>query len=411
MRSKEATISGPIIMQKAKDLAHIMNIDFVPTIGWLERWKKRENIHFKKLHGEKNSANTVAASEWIKNILPEMLKNYSEDDIYNADETALLYKALPGGTLANRSDQPSGSKISKDRITLLFITNSTGSDKYVFSVGKSSNSRCFKGKNLPVNYSANKKAWMTSILWTEIIKELDLKFQKKTKNILLFIDNAACHKISDDVTLKNIRIEYLPPNTTSIIQPLDQGIIRSFKCFYRKLIISKQLLHLECSGTLENFSKKIDVFEALSMVKNAWSTVTTETVKNCFRKAGFVTGEVLETVEEEDSILNEIGNEIEHFIEIEKDLECCEDLTEEEIVEQVIGREAVIENEEIEMDEAFPKPTVKEAYKLICQLKDFFSDNFEARNLLNELENKIAHTNLKKMTQSQIKDYFKGHNV
>ncbi|XP_059225900.1 tigger transposable element-derived protein 6-like [Stomoxys calcitrans] len=137
MRSKEATISGPIIMQKAKDLANIMNIDFVPTIGWLERWKKRENIHFKKLHGEKNSANTVAASEWIKNILPELLKNYSEDDIYNADETALLYKPLPGGSLANRSDQPSGSKISKYRITLLFITNSSRSDKYVFSVGKS----------------------------------------------------------------------------------------------------------------------------------------------------------------------------------------------------------------------------------------------------------------------------------
>lgn len=73
MRSKQATITGPILMEKAKDYAKMLNVEFVPTTGWLERWKKRENIHFKKVHGEKSSADTVEANDWVANVLPTYL--------------------------------------------------------------------------------------------------------------------------------------------------------------------------------------------------------------------------------------------------------------------------------------------------------------------------------------------------
>jgi hypothetical protein len=47
---------------------------------------------------------------------------------------------------------------------------------------------------------------------------------------------------------------YLPPKTTSWVQPLDQGIIRAFKVIYRKFHIRwvVSMLDLDC---LENASR------------------------------------------------------------------------------------------------------------------------------------------------------------
>jgi hypothetical protein len=54
--------------------------------------------------------------------------------------------------------------MSKNRLTVLMYVNRTGIDKKIlFFIGKSQTPRCFKNvKNLPVEYAANKKAWMTS---------------------------------------------------------------------------------------------------------------------------------------------------------------------------------------------------------------------------------------------------------
>lgn len=265
----------------------------------------------------------------------------------------------------------------KERVTLLFITNSNGSDKHIYCVGKSKNPRCFKSSYIPVNYVANSKAWMTSFIWTDIMKELDLKFRKDGKKIILFVDNASCHKLVDDIVLANIKIVFLPPNTTSIIQPLDQGIIRSFKSFYRKMIISKQILHLECGLSLKDFSKKVDILGALNMVKTAWTNVTAETIRNCFRKAGFITGQETDSVEETDVISDALGDEIEYLIDVDENVACWEDVTDSDIIEQVIDSTNVEDNDDhIETDESIAtlfKPTVKEAVKSIGILTDFFS--------------------------------------
>ena len=37
----------------------------------------------------------------------------------------------------------------------------------------------------------------------------------------------------------NIFVVYLPPNVTSVIQPMDQGVIQNFKVNYRKSFMPK----------------------------------------------------------------------------------------------------------------------------------------------------------------------------
>lgn len=55
------------------------------------------------------------------------------------------------------------------------------------------------------------------------------------KKILLFIDNCAAH--TDLPALANVKVMFLPANITSKLQPLDQGIIHTFKRFYRREVL------------------------------------------------------------------------------------------------------------------------------------------------------------------------------
>jgi DDE superfamily endonuclease len=60
------------------------------------------------------------------------------------------------------------------------------------------------------------------------------------RKVLLIIDGFSAHQTGVDLAanegyaLDNIRIEYLPLNITSVCQPLDQGIIRTWKAYYRQ---------------------------------------------------------------------------------------------------------------------------------------------------------------------------------
>lgn len=99
VREKDARVDGPLMRQKAEDLAKkIGKQDFKATDGWFNRWKKRENIVYKKTCGEKKDADFVGAEDWLQYEWPKILAEYSPSCVYNADETGLYYRALPEHT-------------------------------------------------------------------------------------------------------------------------------------------------------------------------------------------------------------------------------------------------------------------------------------------------------------------------
>ncbi|GBB97193.1 hypothetical protein RclHR1_29370001 [Rhizophagus clarus] len=54
------------------------------------------------------------------------------------------------------------------------------------------------------------------------------------QNILLLINNAPSYSLYENTNLTNIKIEFLPPITTTHFQPYDKGIINSFKWYNTK---------------------------------------------------------------------------------------------------------------------------------------------------------------------------------
>jgi len=176
------------------------------------------------------------------NNLPKLIENYSPDDIFNVDEKGLFFKCLPEKTFIFKGQSCSGGKHSKERVTLLLRANMSGTEKLrPLLIGKSKKPRCFKQvKLLPLDYYANKKSWMTSAIFNLWLMKLDKKMDSKKRKILLFIDNCTAHNLTS--TFNAIKVQFLPPNTTSVLQPLDQGIINNFKIFYRKEMVKKNYI-------------------------------------------------------------------------------------------------------------------------------------------------------------------------
>jgi hypothetical protein len=101
-------------------------------------------------------------------------------------------------------------------------------------IGKSKNPCCFKNiKRLPVTYKANKSAWMTSTIFEEEIIKWDSELMGK--KILLLVHNCPAHPAIAD--LQNIELCFLPANTTSVLQPIDQSVIKSLKSHYRRRLL------------------------------------------------------------------------------------------------------------------------------------------------------------------------------
>ena len=120
VREREDRVNSPILRQKAEDLSgKLSKGNFVATEGWFHRWKKKENIFFRMIHGEQKDANNVAADQWIKEEWPKLIATYSPEDVYNADETGLYFRALPEHTYMFQKESTQGCKTSKERLTVL----------------------------------------------------------------------------------------------------------------------------------------------------------------------------------------------------------------------------------------------------------------------------------------------------
>jgi hypothetical protein len=247
MRAIQAPIDNSMLIQKAEYFAQMLtDQDGLPMIdpkfkfsgGWIEGFRERHFITFKHLHGEGGSCEK---SEIMKNReeLKAITAQYLPEDIYNADEFATFYKLLPNRTLADKNNRDErGIKTNVERITGMVCCNSDGSDRTrLLVIHKFKNPHCFSrtrfDPNTIVDYYYNSSAWMTQQIfssWLLKFSEYIKSTSKPNRKVLLLIDNCSGHVGAQNLSnLANVQVHFLPPNTTSHLQPCDAGIIRSLK--------------------------------------------------------------------------------------------------------------------------------------------------------------------------------------
>ncbi|XP_065645491.1 tigger transposable element-derived protein 1-like [Hydra vulgaris] len=111
---------------------------------------------------------------------------------------------------------------------------------------------------------ANKKAWVTTAIFTEwfdkcIVPEVK-KYMKEKRlefKILIILDNAPGHA---NLEYLNIELAFFPSNTTGLIQLLDQGIISTFKNAH-------PIMHLSDSHNDYLLAPEHQIFQNKDLVK------------------------------------------------------------------------------------------------------------------------------------------------
>jgi hypothetical protein len=344
-------ISGPIIQGFALELAANMGLNsFKASNGWLEKFNKRYDIRYNTYSGESSAVSDDVVNDWVSKM-NEMIDGFSQKDIFNFDETGLFYKILPKKSYLIKGTKYVGGKKVKQRITIGLCCSIKGEKLKPVIIGTAKKPRCFKSikydiNSLGVDYYSNSSAWMTQEIFNKWLKKIDKKFKQENRKVLLFVDNCSTHKTPDN--LANIAIKYFPANTTSRLQPLDQGVIHSFKAKYKtyfvKYFTAKISSPLQTDPNSENteelpkiikqLMKSIDLKNAINWITSSWDDITSAVISNCFRHSGFDIdreevelddnlSEMTEVLAELQRDLNENLMTSSEFTEFEDEFETC----------------------------------------------------------------------------------------
>ncbi|XP_068232090.1 tigger transposable element-derived protein 1-like [Palaemon carinicauda] len=207
--------------------------------------KYESGVRVSDLAKEFSMANSTI-SKILKNK-DDQRRGISSPPIFNCDETGLVWKKMPRRTYITQEEKSMPGYIpTKDRFTLLLCGNASGDCKIKpLLIYHSENPRAFKANNimkskLPVMWRSNTKAWLTRQYFTEWVHEVfapavkrNLEEKKLLLCYLLVMDNApALHPgLEDDLTdeFDFIKIKFLPPNTTPLLQPMNQQIITNLR--------------------------------------------------------------------------------------------------------------------------------------------------------------------------------------
>ncbi|CAA7037302.1 unnamed protein product [Microthlaspi erraticum] len=352
-------MSGELILQKAKDTMKILypqqESEHQFSQGWLEKFKLRHGIKSFRRFGESGSVDVQDMEKKLEAIR-EKIDKFPMKDVFNMDETGLFYRLQADHSLATK--QLEGKKQDKERLTVVICCNEDGSEKIpLWIIGKYAKPRCFKNVNmssLNCHYRANKRAWMTSVIFEEYIRWFDSRMHGR--RVLFVVDNCPAHPKNIE-GLQNVELFFLPPNMTSKIQPCDAGIIRAFKMHYRRRFYRQVLEGYELG---QSDPSKINVLEAINFAVSAWTiNVHQDTIANCFRHCKIRSGDVLPRNLEDESVdirelevvINNLGYrnrmDVNSLLSYPGENDSCSEVQSlEEIVSTVLNGEDEVEDDE-----------------------------------------------------------------
>ena len=134
--------------------------------------------------------------------------------------------------------------------------------------------------------------------------------------------------------LTNVQLVFLPPNTTSVLQLMDQGVIRILKAHYQRRVVRQLCRALDKTKMLT----KISTLQATKILASSWEAVSAQTIVNCYRKAGI-------TCEAQNAAITEADD---RFSDLKESLQQLHDIDPDKVPESVTPESLIdVDNEAI----------------------------------------------------------------
>ncbi|OAF69479.1 hypothetical protein A3Q56_02790 [Intoshia linei] len=149
---------------------------------------------------------------------------------------------------------------------------------------------------------------MTVMIFCDWVITFDKKMTSENRKVLLFVNNGLSHSsayFNEKLNLKNTKLHFLPKNTANLTQPLDAGITKYVKQYYRKSIVKYLLTHMNIND--EKNLKHINLIDSMNIISRCLKNVKEKTIIDCFQKCGFIqcqvdTDPIADSVDHEEKI-------------------------------------------------------------------------------------------------------------
>lgn len=256
---------------------------------------------------------------------------------------------------------------------------------------------------------------MTSSTFKKFLQDWDLELFQNFKKALVLLNDCTVHSQFDE--LRSIKVVFFPSNNT-LFQPMNQGIIKSFKLHYKKQLILHHLKQME-----NNQNAKINIFHAICMLESAWEQILPQTIANSFGYAKLkeVEEQFIEEESGEESLSSWAANLLVYDVETLQKFENVDfELTTSSHTSNIEHfnhnedeKETVLEetDDEEEIETEKEKVTLVQAFEALNKLKQFlatdehFSKSYNHTKQLQILLEKSLYK--QKKSQTKITNYFK----
>jgi hypothetical protein len=338
--ARSEPINSKMLLRKAEELWKRLYNEEAPgqvpsfSTGWLDNFKKRNDISLKP--GQPFTTVALSGDEEIRS-LRTIAASYDISDVYTMAETGLYWKLSPSAM----------STKGQARVTLIVCTNGDGSDKFpLWIIGRSRNPRAFREPHFNVTatravWTSNRQAWMTA----EIMENWLASFYEHigSRQVLLTMDRFVSHLRGVDAARppSNVRIVYFPTNAGGQFHPLEHGVIRSLKSFYKKNWLE---FMLDCRGAGTDPFASVSIRDAVLWITGVWSTdVKPQTVRSCFLKSTLVSLELMDLPIPRPDVTELYGHIIQLTSRSDSDTQDC--MTLDQFLDPVEEDESVFEGE------------------------------------------------------------------